>query len=74
MLGADDLLPAHDGSGAGVAFDRRMGSERGLEHHAAGHHEHGRREQRHEGTGERGQAAASTEDGKTQHRSAPQMS
>ena len=49
MVGADDLLPGHHSRGGGVALDRRMGAQRRLEHHAAGHHEHGRGEQGNEG-------------------------
>ena len=65
VVGADDLLPGHHSRGGGVAFDGRMGPQRGLEHHAAGHHEHGRGEQGNQGAGERAEAAAGAEDGET---------
>jgi hypothetical protein len=73
VVDADDLLPGDDGCGAGVAFDGRMGPERRQEHHAAGHHEHGGGEQGNQRAGERAEVAASSEDGKTEHDSAPQM-
>ena len=65
VVGADDLLAGHDSRGGGVALDRRLGPQRGLEHHAAGHHEHGRCEQGNQGAGERAEPAAGTEDGET---------
>ena len=47
VVGADDLLPGHDGGRAGVALDGRMAAQRGLELHAAGHDESsGRGDQR----------------------------
>ena len=73
MVGADLLLPGHDRRGAGVALDGRMGAQDRLELHAPGHREHGRGEQRDQRAGERAEAAASAENGETQHRSAPQM-
>ena len=73
VVRADDLLPGHDGRGAGVALDGRMGAQRRLERHAAGHHERGRGDQRHQGAGERAEAAAGAEEGETQHGSAPQV-
>ena len=62
VVGADDLLPGHDGRGGGVALDGRMGAQRRLERHAAGHHEHGRGDERDQGAGERAEAAASAEE------------
>ncbi len=73
VVGADDLLSAHHGRGGGVTLDGRMAPQGGFEHHAAGHDEHGRREQRQKGAGEHAEAAAGTEDGETQHGSALQM-
>ena len=37
VVGADDLLAGDDGRGGGVALDGRMGAQRRLEQHAAGH-------------------------------------
>ena len=65
VVGADDLLPGDHSCGGGVALDRGMGPERGLEHHGAGHHEYGRGEEGDQGAGESAEAAAGTEDGET---------
>ena len=65
VVGADDLLSGDHSRGAGVAFDGRMGPQCRLEHHAAGHDEHGRGEQGNQRAGERTETAASAEDGKT---------
>ena len=73
VVGADDLLPGHDRRGAGVALDGRMGAQRRLERHAAGHHERGRGDQRDQGAGEGAEAAAGAEEGETKHGSAPQV-
>ena len=73
VLRADDLLPGHDGRGGGVALDGRLGAQRRLERHAAGHHEGRRRDERHQGAGERAEAAAAAEEGETKHRSVPQV-
>jgi hypothetical protein len=40
MVGADVLLPGHDGYGAGVALDRRIAAQHRLELHPPGHGEH----------------------------------
>ena len=68
VVGAGLLLPGHDRRGAGVALNRRMRAQDGLELHAPGHREHGRGEERDQRAGERAETATSAENGETQHR------
>ena len=65
VVGADRLLAGYDSRGGGVALHGRLRTQDRLELHTPGHRDHGGREEGEQRTGERGEAAASAENGET---------